>query len=70
MLVLLLIEPRSSSPAMLLTELSQHSRFEVARTMEPQRDRQAQSIAAMKRIMCTELWLEIVLEEREIGRLR
>jgi hypothetical protein len=33
-LVLLLIEPRSSSPAMLLTGLSHHIRFDIARTMQ------------------------------------
>jgi hypothetical protein len=41
MLVILLIEPRFSSPAMLLTGLSQHSRLDVARTMQSNGDRQA-----------------------------
>jgi hypothetical protein len=49
-LVLLLIEPRSSSPAMLLTELSQNIIFNVARTLQSNGDRQKQSVADMKRI--------------------
>jgi hypothetical protein len=50
MLVLLLIEPRSSGPAMLLAGLSQHIRFDVARTLLSNGNRQAQSVAVIKQI--------------------
>jgi hypothetical protein len=74
MLVLLVIEPRSSSPMashVLLTGLSQFIRADVVRTTQLNGEKWAEYVALMKsKLMYTKLWFKIVVEERIIGRLR